>query len=279
MEAARQAQPLSPNGGGPPGPMRQRLHSAPPPQQLQNTLLQSPQQQQQLSRPPAFAPPQLNVMVVSTDHILHRLADIEALTPRHSLLLPLRDLDAHVMFTHAPSPFTFSADVAAKRQSKLVHYAGQLTIVLANLQGVERSTDFLQKESVRRLADVRAALNDALWQLMPAHGGQRALYSPLQSGESGGDGGVVTAEKRAMCELACVEAAVAALGKAQARLAPLIADPIHASVSAEAIHEARAELCSACASLHVADPDRPIRPQEMMELLRGQLEQYVAPRR
>jgi len=47
----------------------------------------------------------LAVSVLSTDHVLHRLNDVENLTPRHSLLAPIRDMGAHVRFVPTRSPY------------------------------------------------------------------------------------------------------------------------------------------------------------------------------
>jgi hypothetical protein len=213
---------------------------------------------------PGVAPPAIRVVVFSTDHQVGRLRDIEALTPRHSPLTTLRDLPSDVCFVHVPAPYAYATDRSAKRQARHVRLAAQLPVLLANLRVVAEKTGCLHDENARRLADVRRALNEALWELVPAHGAQRALYSPLSHGSSasGASSRVLTGQRDglkgrgALCELECVEAAVGALGRVQEILAPLIADPVHGTVSAAALDDAQELLRAAAASLRLADPDR-----------------------
>ena len=217
----------------------------------------------------------INVRLLSTDHLLHRLSDMDGLTPQHSPLLPLRDLHADISFEPTASPFAYSTDADAKRQARYLRLAGQLTVLLTNLRGVEACTDFWHTDNTRRLVDTRAELINTRWKLVPSHGGQRATYSPLSHG-SGGNG--EEGPNEVLCELACVEGALAALGKVQALMEPLVEDPIHNTVPIAELRVASEQLRNAIASLRLADPDRPITPEEGRELMRGGLEAYLQAR-
>lgn len=220
--------------------------------------------------PPRLPPPGVRVKLISTDHHVHNIIDIDELIPRHSLLAPLRDLNAHVTFERASDPHFISANPDARRQARYVRLAEQLSAVRANLRGVEANTDFLHSDIARRIADVRSACSEALWELMPEHGGQHALRSPLdrldeeQKRRSFGGG-----EGRDACELACLEMALGSLGRAQEALAPLLSDPIGGRISPDDLRAAQHFLTRAAASLRQADPDRPISPEEMLALLKG----------
>ena len=233
------------------------------------------------------APPSVEFTVITTDHLLHRLSDIEALTPGQSLLAPVRELDAAVRFVPAASPYTYSPCADAKRQAQHMRLRGQLHVVLVNLRGVEAHTDFWHSDNARRLSDVRAALNEELWELMPRHSGEKAIFSPLSHGHGSASGAsaergqtdasgvrLATGGSGALCELQCVEAAVAAVGKARAQLSELIANPL-GGCEAQALARAMDELRAASASLHLADPDRVLSAEEAYELLRGRLEEHM----
>jgi hypothetical protein len=225
-------------------------------------------------------PPRANVKVISTDHQVHLICDIDALTPRHSLLAPLRDINAVVSFERAPDPFVGGRSQDARRRARYIRLAEQLSAVRANLRGVEAKTDFLHRENSRRIADVRAALSEALWELMPRNGGQRALRSPFDQqeasgrrgdfGPGGGGAGLPGGDRWDTCELACLEASVSCLGRTQEALAPLIGDPLRGEVSADALRHAMAQLAAAVAWLKQADPDRPVTPDEIRALLSGE---------
>ena len=252
-----------------------------------------PAQKQPPPPPPPPPPPRavplpsvpLRVAVISTDHHLHRIADIDALTPRQSLLQPLRELDAEIGFLPASDPYSYEGDAAVRRQARHIRLSEQLSVVEANLRAIAARTDFLHKDNGRRLTEVRLALSEALWEIMPAHGSQRALRSPLAHGSGGTGGGfakrplglggardaAAAAASEVECELVCLEKAVGELGKAQTILAPLInGDVFGGDLPRDELREAERLIAAAAASLRLADPDRPMSPDETLAVLRGE---------
>ena len=218
-------------------------------------------------------PPSVHVTLVATDHTLQRLVDIENLTPRDSPLRPLRDLGAQITFEHVADPYSYSRSVDAKRQARHVRLSEQLCVTLANLRGVEASTDLLHAENANLLSGVRRQLNEELWELLPT-GMQRPreLHSPLTRGSRGyGDGVNQPTGAQQTCEVACVEAAVSCLGKAQDALEPMLNDPIggRRKVSDAALCQAQECLAAAISALRLTDPDRPISTDEWLSLVNG----------
>ena len=218
-------------------------------------------------------PPSVHVTLVATDHTLQRLVDIENLTPRDSPLRPLRDLGAQITFEHVADPYSYSRSVDAKRQARHVRLSEQLCVTLANLRGVEASTDLLHAENANLLSGVRRQLNEELWELLPT-GMQRPreLHSPLTRGSRGyGDGANQPTGAQQTCEVACVEAAVSCLGKAQDALEPMLNDPIggRRKVSDAALCQAQECLAAAISALRLTDPDRPISTDEWLSLVNG----------
>jgi len=225
------------------------------------------------------APPPVFVRVVSTDHLLQRLSDIEELTPVESPLRPLRDLGADIAYEHVSDPYSYSACPDAKRQARHVRLSEQLCAVLANLRGVAASTDLLHPDNGVRLAEVKTRLSKELWELLPSRGGHRASHSPLTRGSRGSstadkygnkDADLAAVAREQTCELVCVETAVGALGKAQDALGPLLADPIRGRISPEALRIAQDGIASAVAALRQTDPDRPISTEEWLALANGE---------
>jgi len=141
---------------------------------------------------------------------------------------------------------------------------------------------------------VRKTLSQDLWELMPTHGGERALRAPLdrsarladtrigraasrpggglyeQYGMSGLAEGAHAEYDPAVCELECLECAVASLGKAISLLAPL-SNPIGRSLSDDELERAVSCISSAAAVLQKADPDRPLSPEEWRQVALGLL--------
>jgi hypothetical protein len=216
--------------------------------------------------------PLILVRLVATDHTLQRLVDIENLTPRDSPLRPLRDLGAQIAYEHVADPYSYSRSVDAKRQARHVRLSEQLCVTLANLRGVEASTDLLHAENANLLSGVRRQLNEEMWELLPT-GMQRPLqHSPLTRGSRGyGDGANQPAAAQQTCEVACIEAAVSCLGKAQDALEPMLNDPIggRRKVSDAALRQAQECLAAAISALRLTDPDRPISTDEWLNLVNG----------
>ena len=228
--------------------------------------------------PPTF------VRLVATDHLLMRLSDMEALTPRDSPLRPLHDLGAEIAYEHVREPWSYSPDATVKRQARHVRLAESIGVVLANLRGVAVATDFLHPDNARTLADVRVRLSDELWKLMPggasaggasAGGGAYAggayaggAYAATSGGYGGYEGDAGGLE-RGGCELECLEAAVASLGRATELLSPLLAEPLTGRVSDATLEGAREALLGAVGALKRTDPDRPLTTREWIALARG----------
>ena len=123
--------------------------------------------------------------------------------------------------------------------------------------------------------------------MVPEHGGDRAARAPVSHGggaeRRGGGGGKKGGKARGgaavggggaaaasvVCELECLESAVACVGRAQAHLSPLIADPTGGRVPEASLLSAELDLKRAAAALRKADPDRPIAPTEWFELVHG----------
>jgi hypothetical protein len=218
------------------------------------------------------SPPSILVRLVATDHTLQRLVDIENLTPRDSPLRPLRDLGAQIAYEHVADPYSYSRSVDAKRQARHVRLSEQLCVTLANLRGVEASTDLLHAENANLLSGVRRQLNEELWELLPTGMQRPLLHSPLTRGSRGyGDGANQPAAAQQTCEVACVEAAVSCLGKAQDALEPMLNDPIggRRKVSDAALRQAQECLAAAISALRLTDPDRPISTDEWLNLVNG----------
>lgn len=207
----------------------------------------------------AAAPlPTLLVTLISTDHALHRLRAVEALTPRLSPVAPLRDLHASVEFVPVASPYALSTDGSVRRQAHHLRMIDELEVVLANLRGIAAHTDCLHAENSHRLEDVRSYLDKAVEGL----------------GE-GASAAAAAADDVARCEHQCVAGAAADVSRVQQCLQPLLADPVHGTITTAALQEAYLGLSTAVAALKLVDPDRPCTPDEIMQLLDGNLEAHL----
>jgi hypothetical protein len=192
---------------------------------------------------------------------------------RLSPLRALKDQGVSVSFEAVADPYSYSAVPDARRQARHVRYAEHLQVLLANLRGVEAATDFLHPDNAQRLVEVRMGLSKERWEILP-HVGRAPPTRRLAV-----DGGDAAAAMRdgerqrrdvpGYCELTSVEEAIGAVAKAQELLEPLIGDPIQGKLPAQALVSAQTCLTDACALLVRADPDRPLYPDEWLELLQG----------
>ena len=67
------------------------------------------------------------------------------------------------------------------------------------------------------------------------------------------------------------------LGRATDLLEPVMASPLSSEVTPAELIEAERLIASATASLRLADPDRPMSPEETLELLKGRTVRWTTP--
>ena len=185
----------------------------------------------------AGPPPQVIVRIISTDHHVQRLVEMEGRTPLHSPLRPLHDLGCQIAYEHVADPYSYSANAAARRHARHVRLGEELCVMLANLRGVEASTDFLHPDNGRRLADIRGRLRQELLALLPDHSGARSPMAQAMHGDGGLSGRADFVSSRH--ELEFLEGAVTSLGRAQKTLTPLVADPIGGVLDPAALMDAQ----------------------------------------
>jgi len=210
------------------------------------------------------------VRLFSTEHHLERVHDIDVFLPSQSLLAPLREMRAQVLYESVSNPYAYSTDRDVSRHSRHAILAAQLEVVRVNLRGIMQRTERLQPPIWQRLREVRRALADEQFAIHPTHGYRRPLPKRQHTAAAGGPHGYGAAADDGGdgdCELQLVEEAVSKLGKVIAIIEPLAEDPIYGVVGGAELHEAKQLLMGAVACLRLADPDRPMSPTEWQQFV------------
>ena len=107
----------------------------------------------------------LVVRLFSTAHILQRLRDYDAFSPRRSPLRPLREMRAEVRWEPVSYPYSYSSEATTWRRARHIVLAEQLQVLRLNLNGMLEGAgqaEFLQPENYRRLKTIHATLAEEL---------------------------------------------------------------------------------------------------------------------
>ena len=229
----------------------------------------------------------LVVRLFSTAHILQRLRDYDAFSPRRSPLRPLREMRAEVRWEPVSYPYSYSSEATTWRRARHIVLAEQLQVLRLNLNGMLEGAgqaEFLQPENYRRLKTIHATLAEELRaDVAPRPQRPHALEEHLTEHRPLGARREATAAAHAAprynAEQMVVEQAAARLGKLQVLLKPLADDPIHGmmKIPAAELRDAAELLGSVVDGLRQADPDRPIKPDEWLRLLSSvEEERFIA---